>query len=430
MKAYSLLPAFWIIAMVLSTIELHAQWILFSQTPVSYGAVQALAVNGTNVFVAGISSGEVFLSTDNGVSWITVNAGLPSSPVTVLTIKESNIFAGTPVGPYLSTNNGTSWSPITNPPMYNRWVNAIAFNDSFTFAATSSGVFRSTNNGTSWTAVNNGLTNDYVRAFAVSGTNLLAGTSYGGIFRSTNNGASWYAIGLADLTINAVAMSVRTGRTAETNLFAATSGSWNSGGIYLSTNNGASWTAVTTHIVDEFGYIIPFNALAVLDTNVFAGSSGYDIGGIFRSVNNGNNWIWVGNGLPTTTNDINALALGPTDLFAAVSVRGVWKRPLSEILTGINDKPTETLACFVLHQNYPNPFNPRTYISFSLPSRSFVSLKVFDALGREVSILLSEELPAGNYSRQWNATGLPSGVYFYRLQAGSFSDTKKLVLLR
>ncbi|MEW6655066.1 MAG: T9SS type A sorting domain-containing protein, partial [Bacteroidota bacterium] len=85
---------------------------------------------------------------------------------------------------------------------------------------------------------------------------------------------------------------------------------------------------------------------------------------------------------------------------------------------------------FNLEQNYPNPFNPATTISFSLPSKTFVSLKVFDALGREVSILVSEELPAGTYSSQWNASGLPSGVYFYRLQAGSFVDTKKLILLK
>ena len=85
---------------------------------------------------------------------------------------------------------------------------------------------------------------------------------------------------------------------------------------------------------------------------------------------------------------------------------------------------------YELEQNYPNPFNPATTISFSLPSRSFVSLKVFDALGREVSILLAKELPAGTYSLQWNAVDLPSGVYFYRLQADDFIETKKMILLR
>jgi hypothetical protein len=103
---------------------------------------------------------------------------------------------------------------------------------------------------------------------------------------------------------------------------------------------------------------------------------------------------------------------------------------------------------FKLEQNYPNPFNPSTTISFSLPMRSFVSLKVFDLLGRDVATILSEEFSAGVYSRQWNAAALPSGVYFYRLsvvpsarrdlvptdgrdgQAGNFVETKKLILLR
>jgi hypothetical protein len=86
---------------------------------------------------------------------------------------------------------------------------------------------------------------------------------------------------------------------------------------------------------------------------------------------------------------------------------------------------------FALNQNYPNPFNPTTNISFSIPSKSFVSLKVFDLLGREVATLVSEEMLAGNHSRQWNAINIPSGVYFYRLQAGSsYNETKKLILLK
>jgi hypothetical protein len=85
---------------------------------------------------------------------------------------------------------------------------------------------------------------------------------------------------------------------------------------------------------------------------------------------------------------------------------------------------------FMLQQNYPNPFNPSTAISFDLPKKSFVSLKVFDALGRETASILSEEISAGSYTQQWNANGLPSGVYFYRLKAGAFTQTRKLVLLR
>jgi hypothetical protein len=87
-------------------------------------------------------------------------------------------------------------------------------------------------------------------------------------------------------------------------------------------------------------------------------------------------------------------------------------------------------AKYSLIQNYPNPFNPSTTISFSLPSKSIVSLKVFDLTGKEIAIIVSQELSAGTYSRQWNAANMSSGIYFYQLQAGTYTETKKLVLLR
>ena len=87
-------------------------------------------------------------------------------------------------------------------------------------------------------------------------------------------------------------------------------------------------------------------------------------------------------------------------------------------------------SSFELNQNYPNPFNPSTTISFSLPTKSFVTLKIFDVMGKEVSDIVSEELLPGNYSQQWDASNMPSGVYFYRLQAGSFTETKRLVLMK
>lgn len=102
----------------------------------------------------------------------------------------------------------------------------------------------------------------------------------------------------------------------------------------------------------------------------------------------------------------------------------------SRITSVEEQKLTSFPTGFALEQNFPNPFNPSTNIKFYLPSRAFVSLKVFDLIGREVAILANEELSAGNHSRQWNAANMPSGVYFYRLQAGQLTLTKKLVLLR
>ena len=92
--------------------------------------------------------------------------------------------------------------------------------------------------------------------------------------------------------------------------------------------------------------------------------------------------------------------------------------------------PESAPSEYALRQNYPNPFNPTTTIPFSLPSRSFVTLKIFDVMGRDVARIVSEEMPAGSYLKQWNASGLSSGMYFYRLQAGRYAETKRLVLLR
>ena len=85
---------------------------------------------------------------------------------------------------------------------------------------------------------------------------------------------------------------------------------------------------------------------------------------------------------------------------------------------------------FYLSQNYPNPFNPSTKIKYSIAHSSFVTLKVYDLLGRGIAIIVNEEKAAGNYEINFNANKLSSGVYFYRIQAGSFTDTKKLILLR
>ena len=84
---------------------------------------------------------------------------------------------------------------------------------------------------------------------------------------------------------------------------------------------------------------------------------------------------------------------------------------------------------YQLSDNYPNPFNPTTTIKYQIPELSFVTLKVFDILGKEVAILVDEEKPIGNYEIEFNGNELTSGVYFYRLQAGRFLDVKKMVLL-
>ncbi len=98
--------------------------------------------------------------------------------------------------------------------------------------------------------------------------------------------------------------------------------------------------------------------------------------------------------------------------------------------TGVTPEETTAPAKFDLRQNYPNPFNPTTTISYQLPGSAFVTLKVYDVLGREVGRLVSEQQDAGNHSVTLNAEKLPSGTYFYRIEAGTFLKTKKLLLLK
>ena len=85
---------------------------------------------------------------------------------------------------------------------------------------------------------------------------------------------------------------------------------------------------------------------------------------------------------------------------------------------------------YSLDQNYPNPFNPSTTINFSVPQNSQVTLKIYDVLGKEVSTLINQVVPAGNHEVQFDATGLPSGVYFYNLTAGNFVENKKMMLMK
>ncbi len=101
-----------------------------------------------------------------------------------------------------------------------------------------------------------------------------------------------------------------------------------------------------------------------------------------------------------------------------------------QLITGIQPVSNSIPEKFELKQNYPNPFNPETIISFSLPDAGYAKLTVFDLVGREVAVLVNEELKAGTYKVNFNASVLSTGVYFYRIETNSFSDVKKMMLVK
>lgn len=111
-----------------------------------------------------------------------------------------------------------------------------------------------------------------------------------------------------------------------------------------------------------------------------------------------------------------------------ISDISIWN--LGSPITSIENNYTNIPTGYELFNNYPNPFNPTTKISYSVPQLSFVSLKVFDSLGKEVAELVNGEKYPGSFEVNFNASNLPSGVYFYRLTAGNFSQTKKLILMK
>jgi hypothetical protein len=109
---------------------------------------------------------------------------------------------------------------------------------------------------------------------------------------------------------------------------------------------------------------------------------------------------------------------------------GVWRRPLSEMITDVDENNSHLPQDYNLSQNYPNPFNPSTKIKYSIPQLSQVQIKVFDLLGNEIETLINKEKPAGTYEITWGAENLASGVYIYQLRAGDFVQTNKMLLLK
>jgi hypothetical protein len=145
-------------------------------------------------------------------------------------------------------------------------------------------------------------------------------------------------------------------------------------------------------------------------------------------MNNGASWQRVNTGLTDTM--IYSLGITGTDLYAGVASGGIWKRALSELVVGVDAATPLVPGDFTLEQNYPNPFNGVSQIGFRIPEAAAVKLKVFDLLGREVAVLVNEHKPAGSYQVRFEAGNLSSGVYVYKLTAGSMALTRKLVLMK
>jgi hypothetical protein len=258
----------------------------------------------------------------------------------------------------------------------------------------------------------NGISNLNINSLVLSGNSLFAGTSGGGVFLTSNNGTNWSPVinGITNLNINSLAV-------LGNNLFASTQG----GGIYLSTNNGTSWTTANNGITN-------LNVLSLFTSGntIFAGTQS---GNVFVSTNSGSNWISKNENLNSAGN-IQSFGVINNYILAGTQT-GIWKRPLSEIVTGVNQIVISNPQDFKLFQNYPNPFNPNTSIKYQVSKSSDIKLIVYDIVGKEIKELVNENQSRGIYDVIFDGSNLSTGLYYYSLIVdGIRVDTKKIALIK
>ncbi len=389
-----------------------AQWVQISNGMGIERGVTSLAHNGNYLF-AGTVSGVY-----RNVNDIWSRVGFANKEIHGLVALGGIIFAGVEdSGICVSSNNGTNWSKT--PFMYPT-VNCLYVDGGKLYTATNQGGFYvSSDYGNNWNAF---LTNEYIFSVTAEGSVICAGGFYR-VSVSSNNGISWNS---TDLTGDVASAKIK-----GSYIFIGLYGN----GLLVSTNFGLQWQSYAADISTILSYAFSGNNLLVGKSN-----NPSIAGGVYLTTNYGYNWINLNqgfNGLPAVS---SLLILN--DYIYAGAITGnsnylaVWKRPLSEILE-VNNLQTTIPLEFELHQNFPNPFNPSTNIKFSIPENgkvktenNFVVLKVYNLLGREVATLVNEHLEPGTYSVTFDGSELSSGVYYYKLTAGSYSETRKMVLIK
>lgn len=367
----------------------------------------ALIVDSSGNVSAGTQSG-IYLTTDNGNTW-TSSYGRGFGYSFAIS-RNGNIYAGISDGPFQggvlrSTNNGRNWVNITTILDH---VYAIAINSSgHLFAGVEQGAFRSTDDGATWTKIFPGPNDTAVLKICVgqNGYIYLSSNGISRIYRSSDNGNSWTGLskGLGNYRIRAI-VNGESGK-----LFAA------GDSVYRSIDDGDSWTTVNPPVKNLSIYTLSVNPKGYM----FLGTDK----GVFLSIDNGDNWQQINSGL-TDISQIEAIACGRNGyVYASTLNYGVFRSIKST--TGVKQFVKNKIE----FSNYPNPSFLSTKIILSLPEREFISLKVFDAIGKEIAVLSNDYLDSGNYELLFNSYGLPNGTYFIRLQSQGFSQIKELILL-
>lgn len=402
----------------------HSQWYIVS----SGGSI---AYNSISFYQSwGFAAGDLGLlkkSVDHGSTWTTLTLGASTKINDVYTYNQNMVYlCGVDAMIYKTTNAGTNWTAQTTASAF-RYYDLDFINSTTGMVVGDDGrVGFTANGGSNWLqaqlSVSPGAKLDYKVCdmidmntwLVASADTQISNIKYSYLHRTTNNGASYQNVytmvgGLTN-DVSFIYLRVMTSTT----IYAVSA----NGYFLRSINNGTTWTSVQLPT-------IPLSVdFANMSTGYYCGQNGV----IRKTTNGGINWIEQNS--PTTQSLKTVFCRDTTNIFAAGLNGTIIRTQNGGTFVGISQTGNETPAAFSLEQNYPNPFNPSTKISFDIPVSSFVNMAIYNILGKEVKVLVNENLAAGKYEAEFDASDLPGGVYFCRLSNGQFTQTKKMLLVK
>jgi photosystem II stability/assembly factor-like uncharacterized protein len=361
-------------------------------------------------------------TTDGGASWTIISqmAVCPGGPL----FAENDICFINSMTGYVAgnltktTNGGVNWSFLSSQNFIT--PTGISFVSEQTGYATSSSyamgrIHKTTNGGTNWiTQHETGYFLSKIR-FIDENKGIACGVD-GKILSTTNGGTNWTEISTgSNDSLKDIAFLNST-----TAVIAGFNGS--EGKIYRSTDGGASWNVSVT-------------SATKLNTLSFPNSMTGYVGGenYYRTTDAGATWESHTSNFPGSSRALSMYFVSPDTGYAS-SWNTIYKTYTAGI-TSIQPYSSEIPEGFRLHQNFPNPFNPSTVIRFDIPasSKSLTELRIYDINGKEVQLVLSGSPVPGSYEYKWDASGMPTGLYFYKLTVqgeNSFSEVKKMMLVK
>jgi photosystem II stability/assembly factor-like uncharacterized protein len=396
-------------------------------------SISVCGVNSAWIADGGTTTPKIFRTTNGGVNWEVISTtGIVNEIYCIYIFTDNIAYVGEGVvngGANLlkTTNAGANWQVVFTTGANRGYFNGLAFtkaNGNIFGLAIAERIYRSTNSGGNWYEVNagvNGVSNAQNSLMIIDNNFYGFGMNNGAarVRLTTDNSSSWTT---QQISVSGSYTSAIAFHSNKLLGIAATSTSVPL--ISRTTDGGLTWNTIDIGAgVTGTSYLnwIPYTPVVyILGSN----------GGIKRSTDNGLTWVTTPTPGVTNLTHFDFIQYGMVVYGYAVSSNGNVIKLIDtlNVLTGINNN--QIPAEFSLEQNYPNPFNPVTSISYGIPSSMHVKLSIYDMLGREVEVIVNESKPAGKYEAIWNANNFNSGVYFCKIQAGGFTETKKLVLIK